>query len=168
MGKYICNFTHPQGIHVQNTKRVCAAQCQRNKQSSPRSQGAQDGNGYVFQEGIQIPIRHMTRCSPSWILRDRTTRSPRVRKISWRSTQKPTSVFLPAESHRERSLAGYSPWGHRVRHDWSDLAHTYRSEAQFGIMPPTASWMDRLIMILSAGGQREKDKCHKVSFTIIL
>ena len=22
-------------------------------------------------------------------------------------------VFLPGESHRQRSLAGYSPWGHK-------------------------------------------------------
>ena len=31
-------------------------------------------------------------------------------------------VFLPEKSHRQRSLVGYSPQGHRVRHDWSDLA----------------------------------------------
>ena len=32
----------------------------------------------------------------------------------------PTPVFLPGKSHREGSLAGYSPWGHkRVRQDWS-------------------------------------------------
>ena len=24
-----------------------------------------------------------------------------------------TSVFLPGESHGQRSLVGYSPWGHR-------------------------------------------------------
>ena len=31
----------------------------------------------------------------------------------------PTPVFLPGESHGQRSLAGYSPWGwlQRVRHD---------------------------------------------------
>ena len=28
----------------------------------------------------------------------------------WNS--EPTSVFLPGESHGQRSLAGYSPWGH--------------------------------------------------------
>jgi len=28
-------------------------------------------------------------------------------------------VFLPGKFHRQRSLAGYSPWDHkRVRHDW--------------------------------------------------
>ena len=30
----------------------------------------------------------------------------------------PTPVFLPGESHGQRSLIGYSPWGCRVRHDW--------------------------------------------------
>ena len=25
----------------------------------------------------------------------------------------PTPVFLPGEFHRQRSLAGYSPWGHK-------------------------------------------------------
>ena len=26
-----------------------------------------------------------------------------------------TTVFLPGESHGQRSLAGYSPWGHKTR-----------------------------------------------------
>ena len=31
--------------------------------------------------------------------------------------QQPTPVFLPGKSHGERSLADYSPWGHkRIRH----------------------------------------------------
>ena len=30
--------------------------------------------------------------------------------------EEPTPVFLPGESHGQRSLAGYSLWGHRVRH----------------------------------------------------
>ena len=30
-------------------------------------------------------------------------------------------VFLSGESHRERNLVGYSPWGHK-RHDQRDLA----------------------------------------------
>ena len=32
-------------------------------------------------------------------------------KIPWRRAWQPTPVFLPGESHGERSLAGYSPWG---------------------------------------------------------
>ena len=29
----------------------------------------------------------------------------------WRKKWQPTPVFLPGESHSQRSLAGYSPWG---------------------------------------------------------
>jgi len=32
-------------------------------------------------------------------------------KIPWRRARQPTPVFLPGESHGQRSLAGYSPWG---------------------------------------------------------
>ena len=36
---------------------------------------------------------------------------PQVRKICWRRARKPTPVFLPGESLRQRSLEDYSPWG---------------------------------------------------------
>ena len=38
---------------------------------------------------------------------------PWVGKILWRRSQQPTLVFLPEESHVQRSLGGYSPWGHK-------------------------------------------------------
>ena len=34
-----------------------------------------------------------------------------VRKIPWRRAWQPTPVFLPEESHGQKNLAGYSPWG---------------------------------------------------------
>ena len=34
-----------------------------------------------------------------------------VRKILWRREWLPTPVFLPRNSHGQRSRAGYSPWG---------------------------------------------------------
>ena len=37
--------------------------------------------------------------------------------IHWSGKWQPTPVFLPGEFHGQRSLAGYSPWGHRVGHD---------------------------------------------------
>ena len=30
---------------------------------------------------------------------------------SWRRAWQPTPVFLPGESHGQRRLVGYSPWG---------------------------------------------------------
>ena len=37
--------------------------------------------------------------------------NPWVGEIPWRRAWLPTPVFLPGESHGQRSLAGYSPWG---------------------------------------------------------
>ena len=38
---------------------------------------------------------------------------PRVRKIPRRRKWQPTPVFFPGESHGQRSVAGYSPWGRK-------------------------------------------------------
>ena len=38
---------------------------------------------------------------------------PWVGKIPWGRKWQPTTVFLPGESHGQRSLEGYSPWGHK-------------------------------------------------------
>ena len=38
---------------------------------------------------------------------------PWVREIPWRKAWKSTPVFLPGESHGQRSLASHSPWGHK-------------------------------------------------------
>ena len=39
--------------------------------------------------------------------------NPWVEKIPWRRKWQPTPVFLPGESHAQRSLLGYSPWDHK-------------------------------------------------------
>ena len=44
----------------------------------------------------------------------------RVRSLGWEDPlekgMQPTPVFLLGEIHGQKSLAGYSPWDHRVRH----------------------------------------------------
>ena len=64
---------------------------------------------------------------PAWQCRryKRCGFNPWVGKLLWRRKWQLTPVFLPGESHRQRSLVGYSAWGCRVGHDWSDLACTY-------------------------------------------
>ena len=42
-----------------------------------------------------------------------TGSNPEVAKILWRRTWQPTPVFLPGKLHGQRSLAGYSPHGHK-------------------------------------------------------
>ena len=39
---------------------------------------------------------------------------PWVGMIPWRREWLPTPVSLPRESHGQRSLAGYSPWGSKL------------------------------------------------------
>ena len=40
-----------------------------------------------------------------------------VQSLGWKDpleeAWQPTLVFLPGESHGQRSLVGYSPWGHK-------------------------------------------------------
>ena len=39
--------------------------------------------------------------------------NPWVGKIPWRRAWQPTPVFMPGESHGQRSLVGYTPWGYK-------------------------------------------------------
>ena len=52
-----------------------------------------------------------------------------VGKISWRRTWQPTPIFLPGESHEQRILAGYGPWGcresHKDTHNIQEYTHTH-------------------------------------------
>ena len=42
--------------------------------------------------------------------------------LHWRRKWQPTPVFLPGESQGWQSLVDCHLWGHRVGHDWCDLA----------------------------------------------
>ena len=50
---------------------------------------------------------------------------PWVGKILWRRAWQPTPVSLPGESHGQRSLVGYSPWGHKE----SDMTEALMQES---------------------------------------
>ena len=55
-------------------------------------------------------------CCPEIAFRDgvqgkRPECDPWVRKVLWRRSCQPAPVFLPGESHGQRSLAGCSAWG---------------------------------------------------------
>ena len=39
--------------------------------------------------------------------------NPWAGKIPWKRAQQPTPVFLPGESHGQRSLVGYRPWSRK-------------------------------------------------------
>ena len=50
--------------------------------------------------------------------------NPWFGRMPWRRKWQPAPIFLPGKSHWQRSLVGYSPWGHRrVRHDLVPRQH---------------------------------------------
>ena len=54
----------------------------------------------VVTEGNALLVGHPLSLLREW---------PKVGRRAWQ----PTPVFLPRESHGQRSLVGYSPWGRR-------------------------------------------------------
>ena len=48
--------------------------------------------------------------------------NPRVGKIPWGKEWQSTPILLPGESHGQRSLVGYSPWG-RKESDTTEQLH---------------------------------------------
>ena len=46
--------------------------------------------------------------------------------IPWRKEWLPTPVFLPGDSHGQRSLAGYSPWGCKESDTTEGLIHIFK------------------------------------------
>ena len=64
---------------------------------------------YVFV-GFPLVMKNMScQCRTC----ERRGFDPWVGKIPWQRTWQPTPVFLPRESHGQRSLMGYSPQGHK-------------------------------------------------------
>ena len=61
---------------------------------------------------------------------------PRVGKIPWRREWPHTPVFVPREFHEQRSLVGWSPWGHRVRLDWMTYTFTFTWDLSFWTTSP--------------------------------
>ena len=56
---------------------------------------------------------------------------PGLGRSPWRREWLPTPVFLPGESHGQRRLVGYSPWGHRESDTTEQLHFTLRSNSVF-------------------------------------
>ena len=48
-----------------------------------------------------------------------------VWSLAWIRRWQPTPGLLSGDSLGQRSLLGYSPWGHRVGHDWMTHTHTW-------------------------------------------
>ena len=69
---------------------------------------------------------------------------------SWTKQWQPTPVLLPSKSHGWRSLVGCSPWGRRVRHDWSDLAPAAAAALDF-LQGASLHWRQKVSNVISWG-----------------
>ena len=92
-----------------------------------RTQKLQEGTETQHETLVQakgdvlgLNLRFASCGLPGWLRRRRICLqsgrlgfNPWVRRISWRGKWQATPVFLPGESHRQKSLAGYRPWGHK-------------------------------------------------------
>ena len=70
--------------------------------------------------GIPWWLRWQRICLQCW----RFGFNPWVGTILWRREWLPTPVFLPGESHGQRSLVGCSPWGHKES-DMTERLNTF-------------------------------------------
>ena len=68
----------------------------------------------MFHEEIQPSIVKPGSCQCRW-----HRFNPWAGTIPWRRKWQLTPVFLSRKFHGQRSLAGYSPWGHKAVHDWA-------------------------------------------------
>ena len=73
------------------------------------------------------------------------------------------SVFLPGKSHGQSSLEGYSPYGRRIRHDWSELTHTQVCHSFPSKWKASFNFMASDIVHNDSGAQENKI-CHCFHF----
>ena len=64
--------------------------------------------------------------------------NPWVGKIPWRGEWLSTPIFLSGEFHGQRSLKGYSPWGHKE----SDMISAYTLHTVVLIIQPSCEYAE--------------------------
>ena len=67
---------------------------------------------------------------------------PLVGKIPWRRQWQSSPIFLPGEFHGQRSLAGYSPWGHKESDATERLTHSATKAAGKTCQEVAPAWAD--------------------------
>ena len=72
-----------------------------------------NGGKLVFSTNGAGPIERVKEPTCQWRKCKSWGFNPWVRKIPWSRKQWSTPVFSPGKSQGQRSLVGYSPWGHK-------------------------------------------------------
>ena len=71
---------------------------------------------------------------------------PLGREDPWKRAWLPTPIFLPREPHGQRSLVGYSPWGHKESDMDERLTLSYRFKTELSDTRPRFLQNDLRIM----------------------
>ena len=88
---------------------------------------------------------------------------PWVGKISWRRAWQPTPVFLPGESHGQRNLAGYSPWGRRQSDMTSNFTCSAGAVGKF-LQPSGDNGVGKKVKVKVA--QSSPTLCNPMDYTV--
>ena len=89
---------------------------------------------------------------------------PWVEKIPWRRKWQPPPVFLPGESHGQKSLTGCSPWGHK------EVEMTEQLSTQWA-WASIVTWANSLNLfvypsvVLQSWGCKELDTTERLNWT---
>ena len=78
---------------------------------------------------------------PTWQCK-RPGLNPWVRKILWRRKWQPNPIFLPGESHGQRRLVDYSPWGRNSQTGLSTQIEEIIRINNFRIIRCKKKWTD--------------------------
>ena len=111
-------------IHTQHTD-ICSTRM-RNQSNRCRDATEEQATLWavadeVWEVGMSALVRGIRASQVAFVVKNPPTNSSRhkrqrfdpwVGKTPWRRAWQPTPVFLPRESHGQRGLADYSPWGH--------------------------------------------------------
>jgi len=73
---------------------------------------------------------------------------PWVGKIPWRRKWQPAPVVLPGKSHRQRSLAGYRPWGCKEL-DMTEHTHAFATLIFFLALSRATSFSSFSAIVIS-------------------
>ena len=80
---------------------------------------------------------------------------PWVRKTPWSRNRQPTPVFLPGESHGQRSLVGYTPRGHKESDTTKYLTNINNDSPSF------------ITVGLNQGGRRVEEKLSFLPYIVL-
>ena len=85
-------------------------------------------------------VKNPTAMQETWV------QSP-GREDPWRRAWQPTLALLPGESHGQRSLAGYSPWGRQESDTTEVTAHTQEEMNVLGSPETTEKYFKIIFQI---------------------